>query len=534
MAKTGLSKLLIFIAGMWMLPLSCGQKTPVSSALPDPQGVKAVLEGEGSARLSWDRVSGAVSYDVFRRGEGDAYYGKPAANVTALEYVFDGLEAGKTYTFGVQALGKTEKEVSKLVYSAPLTMPKDETPVVPPQEDAPEFNVTATYASSAYIGIRYAFSKVKGTVTDHGICFGTGAEPTLADGVVPGPDYTAGQETMLQLVPSTLLEYGRTYQVRPYVTAGGKTFYGPVKSLTPGPEPEAIRLQWNKVSAPQLPSGIELYETTSPLNGRAFHAWYAIADCTGDVQFRVQYPSSLSTLETQFSDNCLVLINGSVFGGSGKSIGMAISDGQRSAWRAEADGQYWGNNKLMEITRATFGVDAAGAPRTCWSGLPDASHIWYYDRPLTTVAGEAPFSACSTTHPAPALEWAPRQAIAGGPMLLHDGKYPSDRTKSAGGFYLTNYDLWADDIYGTAPDRTAVGYTAEGKVVLFVCDGRISASQGAYIDEVARILKGIGCVGAVNLDGGGSTGMMVRGLGHINDLTGGSRKVCTTLGFFRK
>ena len=47
--------------------------------------------------------------------------------------------------------------------------------------------------------------------------------------------------------------------------------------------------------------------------------------------------------------------------------------------------------------------------------------------------------------------------------------------------------------------------TADGKIIIFVCDGRIKTSRGALITELAMIMKGLGCVSAVNFDGGGST-----------------------------
>ena len=44
-------------------------------------------------------------------------------------------------------------------------------------------------------------------------------------------------------------------------------------------------------------------------------------------------------------------------------------------------------------------------------------------------------------------------------------------------------------------------------------------------------MKGLGCEGALNLDGGGSTGMWAAGQ-HLNDMT--DRKILTTIGFFSK
>ena len=91
------------------------------------------------------------------------------------------------------------------------------------------------------------------------------------------------------------------------------------------------------------------------------------------------------------------------------------------------------------------------------------------------------------------------------------------------------------DIFGTgvSPDRTAIGYRQDGKVIIFICDGRIAESQGASMVELAQILKGLGCVSAINLDGGGSTGMAV-GNEHINDYQAENRPVVSTIGFFKK
>ena len=80
-----------------------------------------------------------------------------------------------------------------------------------------------------------------------------------------------------------------------------------------------------------------------------------------------------------------------------------------------------------------------------------------------------------------------------------------------------------------------MGYLPDGRVILLIVDGRISTSQGATTLEMAAIMKGLGCEGALNLDGGGSTGMWTKGGGHLNDLTAeANRPVLTTIGFFEK
>lgn len=67
--------------------------------------------------------------------------------------------------------------------------------------------------------------------------------------------------------------------------------------------------------------------------------------------------------------------------------------------------------------------------------------------------------------------------------------------------------------------RTAIGVTARGRVIILAVDGRSSVSIGYTLAELGTRMKALGAVDAVNLDGGGSTTMWVRGLGVVNHPT---------------
>lgn len=59
--------------------------------------------------------------------------------------------------------------------------------------------------------------------------------------------------------------------------------------------------------------------------------------------------------------------------------------------------------------------------------------------------------------------------------------------------------------------RTAIGYSEKGVVFFFCVDGRDEGvSEGMTYDEMGSIFVALGCKQAVNLDGGGSTQMLVR------------------------
>jgi exopolysaccharide biosynthesis protein len=70
--------------------------------------------------------------------------------------------------------------------------------------------------------------------------------------------------------------------------------------------------------------------------------------------------------------------------------------------------------------------------------------------------------------------------------------------------------------------RTAIGALADGRALLVVVDGRQPASVGMTLDELARLMIELGAVEAINLDGGGSSAMVVQGTlaNHPSDAAG--------------
>jgi hypothetical protein len=68
-----------------------------------------------------------------------------------------------------------------------------------------------------------------------------------------------------------------------------------------------------------------------------------------------------------------------------------------------------------------------------------------------------------------------------------------------------------------AQPRTAVGYTEDGIVLIATVDGRQPGwSVGMSLHEWSQVWIQLGAEGALNLDGGGSTTMWVRGQGVVN------------------
>lgn len=113
-------------------------------------------------------------------------------------------------------------------------------------------------------------------------------------------------------------------------------------------------------------------------------------------------------------------------------------------------------------------------------------------------------------------------AVTGGPRILRDGKVSVENAqeKMSEGFSTTRHP------------RTAIGYSADKRYLFMaVVDGRQTGySRGVSLDELAKMMKDFGCYDAMNLDGGGSSTMIVRNkvANRPSDATG-PRFVCSGL-----
>ncbi len=512
----------------------------ISGCIAVPSDITVQRTEREAVKVCWkDRSNNETGFAVWLRNGEDASkrqkVGVVEKNCTEFT-VSKGLQEGKNYFFGVQALGTKETENSRIIYSKQFRF-----------EAVPQFPKVEIISYKSYsecIAVKYKLSEVpSNSLVHYGLCWSSSGTPTLEGMYQRGP-MANSDGTVFQVIPNALLEYGKNYTIRVYTSALGLTNYsGNIKAeLKKAIDP--IVLDWKKVDRFNLPKEVVVYETVSNLNGKKFHAWYAEADIsTGKVELKVNVPSKATIIDEQASwagDKCLVLTNAGYFY-NGKHIGVAVvgsnTTGAIGSLRGslkQGDVEY---NSRYPVTRGIFGVDATGKPAAYWVGAEDYGKVFYFDRPLPSVKGENKYDIVSSENPCKALNWHPTYAICAGPVLLKNGKCPFtfSVTDKGGDYYVSNYEMIPYDIFDptVSPDRTAVGCTKDGKVILFICDGRIESSKGATLLEEAAILKGIGCVDAVNLDGGGSTGMIVKGE-HINDMTPNNRPVVSTIGFYEK
>jgi exopolysaccharide biosynthesis protein len=105
--------------------------------------------------------------------------------------------------------------------------------------------------------------------------------------------------------------------------------------------------------------------------------------------------------------------------------------------------------------------------------------------------------------PARSNPWAAAEDILGaGPKLVTAGRVDVTDVREK------MIPTFATDLH----PRTAIGALADGRALLLVADGRRAPERvGLALDDLAKLLIELGAIEAINLDGGGSTTMVVRG-----------------------
>lgn len=107
-----------------------------------------------------------------------------------------------------------------------------------------------------------------------------------------------------------------------------------------------------------------------------------------------------------------------------------------------------------------------------------------------------------------------------------------------GGTLLQNGELSYED--ESAAPRSAVGIKADGTIIFYTIDGRQSGySYGVRKETLARRLLELGCVDAVNLDGGGSTSIggvypETTDFTILNSPSDGTLRACANFIFLQK
>ena len=290
---------------------------------------------------------------------------------------------------------------------------------------------------------------------------------------------------------------------------------------------------WTDVSAEYsgLPEYVKIFKAPSKLEGQNAVAFIADVDLSkaGFGVWGLNDPEllgcsdALKTPSQVYSaqGNPAVVINGGYFyssGGKNYAASLAVSGGTLLSPNINYASEDWVS--IYYPTRAVFLAHKDGTCEAAWSYFKSASEHWVYQQPAENDWSNKPLKAPSASFPSAGAKLEAENGIGGGPLLLKDGELRN----------TFKFELF-DGSSGIGPTvrapRTAIGVTPEKRLVLFVCEGRNQTPDvpGFTTEEVAGILKDYGCSDAINLDGGGSSLMLVCGKELIKPSDGKQRSV---------
>ncbi len=229
---------------------------------------------------------------------------------------------------------------------------------------------------------------------------------------------------------------------------------------------EAIRnIQWTtKTVAPGVV--LKTCQQVSFFNSVQSISMIEIDTLTAQVDFKIDCSSSEYHPVSVFGrrNNAIAAINGTYFMTTGSSVGQS--------WHyIKIDGQKMFPTVLNEFSTRATGVF------TVTDGTVDIS-TWNQDKEAAN-AGNAQY------------------ALVCGPLMIDDN---------------VDLEMWDNDLTNIRHPRSCVANTADGKVLIVAVDGRQSKyAAGMSLYELRYFLRQLGCVDAMNLDGGGSTALYVAG-----------------------
>ena len=279
-----------------------------------------------------------------------------------------------------------------------------------------------------------------------------------------------------------------------------------VKSI---PESD-VAISWQSVDSlnNNLPESVRVFEGVNeeiPLT-----AWYALINLKdADLKVDIVASDDSSGRETvsSFAEDlgaCLV-VNGGYFRmdlNPTKHVGLLAIDDEILQYSTYSVTR---NTRKYYVARGAFGIDESGKVDIAWVSTHDNS-LFEWKEPHANT----PQKPIMKPDISDAYRWYFPDAVSAGPVLIQNN---SIRVTSE-----------EEVFFGTSipkiHPRTAVGYTKNGEYLLVVVDGRQQQSRGVNLNELAEIMKSLGAVEALNLDGGASSSMVVNGV-LLNKPAGG-------------
>ncbi len=263
-----------------------------------------------------------------------------------------------------------------------------------------------------------------------------------------------------------------------------------------------VQLDWEPLESvnKELPSGVRVYKGYN--NTLPLLAWYVFIDQKRpDIMTRVAVSDDKTDNRETVSSfardlGACVVVNGGFFRNDltpSEHVGLLVFDGSIVT---PATNSILSNSERYHTARAAIGFKKTGDVDIAWVTTHD-NKLYEWSEPPNHRPGQ-PAGPHDYRN---AKEWNVRDAIGAGPALVVDG-HPH---------VTSDEEAFFAESFNQANPRTAAGITADGALILLVVDGRQPESRGVTLDELSILMRDLGAVDAINLDGGGSSTLVVNG-----------------------
>ena len=264
-----------------------------------------------------------------------------------------------------------------------------------------------------------------------------------------------------------------------------------------------------------LPASMHVYKSTDSLDGKPNVMYYAIAGLKDkSLKFTTDttYKRRLTPSQFYQKDNMpLLVVNCSFFSfATNQNLNVVIKDGKLIGYNEETIPAK-GNDTLTYFHSffGALGISKHQNADIAWVYTDSSKRIPYasqtpvhFFRDSTREINFGHVKNKTENKSVNFKKWKMKTAIGGGPVLLQNGEIniSNNEERKFGGKAINNPE-----------PRTAIGYTKDHKLIILVCEGRSENAAGLSLIQLAKIFKDLGCVEALNLDGGGSSCMLVNG-----------------------
>lgn len=284
------------------------------------------------------------------------------------------------------------------------------------------------------------------------------------------------------------------------------------------------QLTWMDVSAEygMLPSTVRIFKTTDSLEGKPFIAYYVKARLKDKgIDFTTDTTLGRRLTPMQFyekNDKPLVVVNATFFNfDKNQNLNVVIKEGKLVGYNIHSLPMKGKDTfQYRHPFGSALGIDKKRHADVAWLYTDSSMR-----RPLASQQALAATKDSlnelrmgQVNNMKSFSKWKMRTAVGGGPVLVQNGEVKISNEQEL--------KFTGKAIHDKHP-RTCMGYTNDGYLIIMAIQGRFPGiADGATLEQEAKLLIELGCVEALNLDGGGSSCLLVNGKETIkpSDKTG--------------